>query len=442
MNFFSTLLKFGKTNTKLISVTIPLLGHSIEAPAAPPISSPPLAQVVGLQWLNPLQRKDYPTEWQLLWVLGKVRPNSNDEMLRNNPGKYSKVQPVNAIVASRDNPNVFNGFQQVYLIELIAPLQSRYFGDEKYFYNVQGTDSKKDWRELGGIRIEYAVSTKPGNDTAAKDSLLHEMLTTLQIGNPKQPTLWTRGAPPDIRITTGGCSAGFVSLANALNYLQSHPDETVWVMNWDAPSFPKDEQMNENLVLLVLAGPNYKTGRAPLAWIGMPAVEQLDKYDARTELPPRPVQAWTAAFRNAAASSGKQIGDIGYVIHDAGNVHPLSSDRLGPLAHTIATELPGLDFMTQTFNTSALLGDMGAGSALTNVALAIGYANHLGANVLVAGTTEADKMTAVVVTPPAKVRPIKPDEPWFRARSGKYAYLMWWGLRDDAPADYSQGYSR
>ena len=29
------------------------------------------AQVVGLQWLNPLQRKDYPTEWQLLAELAR-----------------------------------------------------------------------------------------------------------------------------------------------------------------------------------------------------------------------------------------------------------------------------------------------------------------------------------------------------------------------------------
>jgi len=31
---------------------------------------PFMAQVVGVQWLNPLQRRDYPTEWQLLWTLG------------------------------------------------------------------------------------------------------------------------------------------------------------------------------------------------------------------------------------------------------------------------------------------------------------------------------------------------------------------------------------
>ncbi|MFA6069728.1 MAG: virulence factor, partial [Janthinobacterium sp.] len=33
------------------------------------IAQPFMAQVVGVQWLNPLQRQDYPTEWQLLWTL-------------------------------------------------------------------------------------------------------------------------------------------------------------------------------------------------------------------------------------------------------------------------------------------------------------------------------------------------------------------------------------
>jgi len=32
----------------------------------------------------------------------------------------------------------------------------------------------------------------------------------------------------------------------------------------------------------------------------------------------------------------------------------------------------------QTFNMPALLGETGAGTALTNVALAIAYANHVG----------------------------------------------------------------
>ena len=129
------------------------------------------------------------------------------------------------------------------------------------------------------------------------------------------------------------------------------------------------------------------------------------------------------------------------MIHDANNNHPASSDRLASLAQTLTAELVEFDFMKQTFNTPALLGEMGAGTALTNVALGIAYANHFGKHVLVAGTSDPAQPTAVVVTPPAKVRPIDTNAPWFRARGGNTAHLPWWGLRHDAKPQ-SQGFSR
>ena len=60
---------------------------------------------------------------------------------------------------------------------------------------------------------------------------------------------------------------------------------------------------------------------------------------------------------------------------------------------------------------------------------------------LVAGTTDPARSTAVMVVPPEKVNPIDPNEPWFRARGGNNAYLMWWGIRHDAEP-HSQGYSK
>ncbi|MGE1005740.1 virulence factor, partial [Ralstonia pseudosolanacearum] len=63
-------------------------------PAAAEAAKPFMAQVVGLEWLNPLQRRDYPTEWQLLWMLGLVKPNKNDDMVRTDPKKFTTLQPV------------------------------------------------------------------------------------------------------------------------------------------------------------------------------------------------------------------------------------------------------------------------------------------------------------------------------------------------------------
>lgn len=415
------------------------------APATAPTASaakPFVAQVVGVQWLNPLQRRDYPTEWQLLWTLGLVRPNQDDDMVKAEPALFSKVQAVASIANGNNGKESFKGFHHKYVNELIYLFRDIYFSSSTYFYNAHSIEDKSTRRELAGIRVEYALPEGRLDPVQAGGFLRETITDAFDIGNTSFPNSWTRSTPPDVRVTMGGANAGFASLSAALTYLQAHPKETVWVMNWDAPSFPpKDEQIDENMVLLVLAGPDYDTERAPLAWIGQPATKKVAEFEAAKGLPPRAVQAWKATLEAAALNAGKRDIDIGYVIHDANNTHAASSERIGSLAQTLTIELPEFDFLKQTFNTPALLGDMGAGTALTNVALGIAYANHVGKHVLVAGTTDAGQATAVLVTPPAKVRLIDPATRWFRARGGNTVFLPWWGLRHDA-APRSQGFSR
>ena len=410
-------------------------------------SKPFAAQVVGLQWLNPLQRQDYATEWQLLWTMGKVRPNKSDDMLELYPEKFSELKYVSDIASSNKLTGTFKGYHRKYVIQMIARFHGVYFSNPTYFYNAHDFKHKKGWNELAGIHVEYAVPAERFDPIRAGEALREEIIDTFSIGNPSFPNSWTKSTPPDVRVTAGGALAGFASLAAALDYLQAHPKETVWVMSWDAPSFPKDEQINENMVLLVLAGPNYKTERDALAWIGYPATQQVSAFAAGKGLPPPTVQAWQATLAQAAANGRKTDAEIGYVIHDAHNAHPVSSDRIGYLAQTLTTELPAFDFLKQTFNTPALLGEMGAATALTNVALGIAQANHFGQNVLVAGTSDAGQTTGVLILPPAKVRPIDPVKPWFRARGGGNAYLMWWGIRHawatvDGGQVREQGYSK
>jgi hypothetical protein len=305
-----------------------------------------------------------------------------------------------------------------------------YFSSSTYFYNVH-TKDKTHWRELAGIHVEYAIPEGRLDPVDAHTTATQEISRYFEIGNPNSPSLWSRATPPDVHLTAGGPNAGFKSLQAGLAYLQAHPNETVWVMNWDAPSFPKDEQINENLALLILAGPGFKTERDPLAWIAMPASKAVAEFEAKKGEPHRAVQAWKATFDAATANAGKRDIDIGYVIHDANNTHPESSDRIGHLAQTLTQEIPEFQYLKQSFNTPAVLGEMGAGTALTNVVLGVGYANHLGKNVLIAGTTDAAHPTAVMVLPPAKVRPLDANKPWFRARGENNAYLPWWGLRHD-----------
>jgi hypothetical protein len=399
------------------------------------------AQVVGLQWLNPLQRRDYSTEWQLLWTLGLVQPNKDDDMLKLEPEKFSKLQSIGIIANGNNGKESFDGFHEKYVNALTVRFHDIYFSSSTYFYNAHSLSDKKSWRELAGIHVEYALPKGKLDPIEAARYTQDRIRKTFSIGNPNFPNAWTRSTLPDVRVTMGGANAGFTSLSAGLDYLQTHPNETVWVMNWDAPSFPpKDEQINENMVLLVLAGPDYKTERAPLAWLSYPATKKVSDFEAQKGQPPRQILAWKAAVETAAHNAGKQDSDIGYVIHDANNTHPASSERIGALAQTLTTELVDFDFTKQTFNTPALLGEMGAGTALTNVALGIAYANHVGKYVLVAGTTNAEQPTAVVVSPPSKVRPIDPKAPWFRARGGGSAFLPWWGLRHDAGPE-QQGYS-
>lgn len=414
---------------------------AMPSPSAHKESAPFMAQVVGLQWLNPLQRKDYPTEWQLLWTLGLAGHNQDDDMVKLNPQKYSAVQAISSVAVGDEGKMSFKHYHEQYLVQVMGLYRDIYFSDPKYFYNAHLLEDKSTWRELAGIHVEYALPSGQFDLVEITKYTQETIASYFDIGNKNFPNSWTRSTPPDVRITMGGPNAGFTSLAAGLDYLQAHPSETVWVMNWDAPSRPKDRQINENMVQLILAGPNYNTGRDPLAWLGYPATSKLADFESKPDLPSRRMQAWKAALSKAVLNTGKQKNDIGFTIHDAGIGNSASSDRLAGLAQTVTEELPELDFLKQTFNTPALFGEMGAGTALTNVALAIAYANHMGKTVLVAGTTDETQQVATLVVPPKVVRPIVPGEPWFRARGGNHVYLPWWGLRHDSKID-QQGFSK
>ena len=409
----------------LLACSTPPPAVVIEAPA--PVAAPPfMAQVVGLQWLNPLQRRDYPVEWQLLWTLGVVQPNRTDG--KAIPKKYAAVQALNTIANGKAGKTKFLFYHQKYVRELTGQFHENYFSSSEYFYNAYSLQDKSTWRELAGIHVEYALPKGWLEATTAAAFTRDSIMARFEIGNKFAPTLWTHATPPDVRVTLGGANAGFTSLSAALAHLEAHPEQTVWVMGWDAPSFPpKDKQINENMVLLMLAGPHYNTERAPLAWLGYPATRKIG-------------ETWSATLDGAARNAGRNVADIGYVIHDAGNFAATSIPRRASLANALDAAVPDFDFSRQAFDTPALLGEMGAGTALTNVALGIAHANHFGKQVLVAGTTSFDETTALVVSPPAVVRPIDAGAPWHRARKGNLAFKPWWGLRHDAkPAP--QGFS-
>jgi hypothetical protein len=392
-------------------------------------AKPFIAQVVGLEWLNPLQRRDYPTEWQVLWTMGLVQPNRHDDMVRTDPESFTTLQSVAGVAYGNDGEETFKGFYHKYVNKLLGLFGNRYVMNSKYFYTVN-SDNRNEWRELAGIHVEFAIPPRL-DPIEAQAYLRREIINNYEIGNRSARDLWSRDTPPDVRITQGGANAGFTSLNAALDYLQANPDKSVWVMNWDAPSFPpKDAQINENMVLLFLVGPDFNTERAPLAWIGRAATSNVQDFERKAGTT-RAVEAWKAAIATAASNANIPATSIDYVIHDAGQGNDEASSRIGTLGQTLTETLPEFDFRKHTFNTPSLLGEMGTGTALTDVVLAIGRANHLGERVLVAGTSDRDHPVAVVIAPPAQPVPIDPNADWFRARGENNAYLPWWGRRHD-----------
>lgn len=424
-----------------VAVNIPAKaeGKSLATPSNVASSEPYKVQVVGVQWLNPLVRRDYPTEWQLLWALGIAQPNRKDEKVRDKPEKFTSVQPISGVAFSWNGRNSLKGILENYLDETFKPIGRGYIMDPSYFYTIQPENPKK-WRELHGIHVEFSMPAVPQLSPQQATEITRKQLRD-EFEFYRVPKLSTADIPADVHTTAGGASVGFTSLAAAMDYLQVHPDKTAWVLSWDVPDYPKDEQMSENSTLLILAGPTYNTEREPLAWIGRPAVQEAKAFDTQ-QGQSRIAQAWQAAIRNASEQAATSLDKIGYVIHDAGHGSEASGARLGMLGQALTTTLPELDFTKQTFNTAKLLGDMRAGSAITNLALAIAWSHQKGTPVLVAGTTETERATAVVVTPPAKPRLVNHDKDWFRARGEGTAYLPWWGMRKDADLNkYMQGYS-
>jgi len=396
------------------------------------------AQVVGVQWLNPLVRRDYPTEWQLLWTQGMAKPNKDDDEVKEDPKSFSSVQFVSAILGGGDEDSIYDLYFNSYIEGLIRPIGRRYAMNGDYFYTVQ-PKSPKDWRELHGIHIELAIPNNPKLplDLAAKH-VRKAMNGEFQFQD--VPELSTANIPADVRVIAGEANAGFTSLTAAMDYLQAHPDKSVWVMSWDSPQFPNSESLSENCTLLILAGPNMNTDREPLAWIARPAMTHAKDFETK-EGASKAYQAWEAAVRQSAKQADAKVSDIAHLIHDLGKGEVVRT-RSSAIFQALTMLAPELNTTDQAFNTAALLGDMRAGSALTNLALAIAWTHQKGKPVLVAGTTEPNDPVAVVVMPPARARVFDPGKDWFRARGEGNAYLPWWGLHKKYDwSKYMQGFS-
>ncbi|WP_229416013.1 hypothetical protein [Pseudoduganella armeniaca] len=167
-------------------------------------AKPYMAQVVGLQWLNPLQRRDYPTEWQLLWTLGLARPNPDDDMVKSKPERFGKLQPIGVIAFGNNGEESFEGYHEKYVEELLYRFRDIYFKSSTYFYNAHSTKDRTTWRELAGIRVQYAIPGSRLNPVGAAKFMSDSIRKYFDIGNVNAPNSWTRSTPPDVHVTPGG----------------------------------------------------------------------------------------------------------------------------------------------------------------------------------------------------------------------------------------------
>ncbi len=125
----------------------------------------PAAVVVGVQWLNPLMRRSYPTQWNLLWVQGLAQPNANGK----EAARFKLGDAVGELLGGGlrpgDKPSDypwahFDKRSKVLFDLLLWPLQtfSSYAVDPQYFYSVRmGTDRPDfmDTRVFAGMPQQW-----------------------------------------------------------------------------------------------------------------------------------------------------------------------------------------------------------------------------------------------------------------------------------------------
>ena len=136
-------------------------------------SSAPGALVLGVQWLNPLMRRSYPTQWNLLWVQGLVQPNADDTEAKRFKLGDAVGRLVTGISPGRrveDVPNLRISYGESLGDLLDNPLRTldTYAIDPTYFYSVrQGTDRPDymDTRVFAGIAQRWIGTPTYLNET-------------------------------------------------------------------------------------------------------------------------------------------------------------------------------------------------------------------------------------------------------------------------------------
>jgi len=113
----------------------------------------PAAVLLGVQWLNPLMRRSYPTQWNLLWAQGLAQPNDNDLQAKDFKLGDSVGQLTSGLAHNErleDFPHVRRNKFNSALSDLItAPLNTfhDYLTDPNDFYSIKLGTSRPNYQD-------------------------------------------------------------------------------------------------------------------------------------------------------------------------------------------------------------------------------------------------------------------------------------------------------
>ncbi len=413
------------------------------------------AQVVAVQWVGPVVWRDYPTQWNLYRLMGLAEPNPDDKEAKTDPD-YQGIKAIRAIASNSSGKASFDGYIESHLSEMLLPHRIPYFTVKDGFYSDAKGSNRPKWTDA---RVEFVgpnrqvlrsddqgfpslmtnelvkkfgwkegvFVTKEGYRQASSSEQIRGIVQdqVMDISGAYRPENNPDHKLTEVVVRQGGPSMPFRSLAAALDWLESHPGKTAWVMAMDAPGYPKTRQANENSVLIVLAHPDYDTLRQPLAWIHR-VQNEVVKNPQHKEDHPTLRRAWETALAGALASGEVKPEQVGRIFHDSQLRNDTGKARTRRLMPALQTLFPGAELERDLFDVQSLFGDCGAATGALHLALAVAHVQAAGTPALAVSAAEDDTALAVLVTPPAERQPRDESKPWFRARSAAWAYWPWW----------------
>uniref|UniRef100_UPI0026013B6E hypothetical protein n=1 Tax=Iodobacter sp. TaxID=1915058 RepID=UPI0026013B6E len=243
-------------------------------------------QLIGARLITPYIRRGLPLEAQLPALLG----------YQQNKKPKAYYAPATAKKSSSGGYTTsYDDFVSTYLDKMIEAFNFSFWSarSESFFYNgLKYTKNPGTGRVAGTINqiavfctlaqefqpaanyqflnqeglMTWSYKDSPRVDNKAVLTAFEKTHASIKSAMDFAVGIAKNDPKSTVHYRFGSSSAGFSSLTQAFDYLESHPKEVVWVLAADARSFaPKiiDEQPNEASVLLLLAHQDFDTGRDP-----------------------------------------------------------------------------------------------------------------------------------------------------------------------------------